>query len=182
MNLLFALPASDDCVDLLQAWKFWLLGAVVGALIAAAVYFIAPPPYRARASVNVDFHLEQAWPQNTDRAQFYYLDRETRKLEEIAFSDSVLDAVALQVNGVSVDQMRNGKLQLSQPASGAWHFFADDNDPKQAAALASAWARAFADQVRTEVIAASMSGLEPYITVNADQVQDIPARRLFSLS
>src|SRR5258707_14114052 len=169
MNFLFALPASDDFVDLLQAWKFWLLGAVVGALIGAAVYFIAPPPYRARASVNVDFHLEQAWPQNTDREQFYYLDRETRKLEEIAFSDAVLNVVASQVGGVSVDEMRNGKLQLSQPGNGGWHFFADDADPKRAAALASAWAQTFADQVRTEVVAAATSGLEPYISLDSEQ-------------
>ena len=125
MNFLFASPSSDDFIRLLKAWKFWLLGVVVGALIGAAIYYLALPPYRARASVNVDFHLEQAWPQDTDREQFYYLERETRKLEEIAWSDSVLNAVASQVNGVTVDQMRNGKLQLSQPANGGWHFFAD---------------------------------------------------------
>jgi capsular polysaccharide biosynthesis protein len=182
MNFLFTPPSSDDFIHLLKAWKFWLLGAVIGAVIGAAVYYLALPPYRARASVNVDFHLEQAWPQNTDREQFYYLDRETRKLEEIAMSDAVLNKVAAQVSGVSVDQMRNGKLQLSQPAVGGWHFFADDKDPKKADALASAWAQAFADQVKTEVVAASTSGLEPYITVNADQTQNIPTKRLFSVS
>ena len=182
MNFLFASPSSDDFIHLLKAWKFWLLGAVGGALIGAAIYYLALPPYRARASVNVDFHLEQAWPQDTDREQFYYLDRETRKLEEIAWSDAVLNTVASQVNGVTVHQMRNGKLQLSQPAVGGWHFFADDNDPKKAAALASAWAQAFANQVHTEVVAASTSGLEPYITVDADQTQNIPTKRLFSVS
>ncbi len=182
MNFLFAPPSSDDFVRLLKAWKFWLLGAVAGALVGAAVYYLALPPYRARASVNVDFHLEQAWPQNTDREQFYYLDRETRKLEEIAWSDAVLNAVASQVNGVTVAQLRSGKLQLSQPAVGGWHFFADDNDPNKADALASAWAQAFAVQVHAEVIASSTTGLEPYITVNADQIQNIPTRRLFSVS
>lgn len=182
MNFLFAPPSSDDFIRLLKAWKFWLLGAIVGALIGAAVYYLALPPYRARASVNVDFHLELAWPQNTDRQQFYYLEREARKLEEIAWSDAVLNSVASQVNGVTVDQMRNGKLQLSQPAVGGWHFFADDNDPTHADALASAWARAFAKEVHTEVVASATSGLEPYITVNADQVQNIPTKRLFSVS
>ena len=119
MNFLFASPSSDDFIHLLKAWKFWLLGAVVGALIGAAIYYLALPPYRARASVNVDFHLEQAWPQDTDREQFYYLERETRKLEEIAWSDAVLNQVASQVNGVTVDQMRNGKLQLINRASAA---------------------------------------------------------------
>ena len=182
MNFLFASPSSNDFIRLLKAWKFWLLGAIVGALIGAAIYYLALPPYRARASVNVDFHLELAWPQNSDREQFYYLERETRKLEEIAWSDAVLNSVASQVNGVTVDQMRNGKLQLSQPAVGGWHFFADDNDPTKADALASAWAQAFAKQVQTEVIASTTSGLEPYITVNADQVQNIPTKRLFSVS
>jgi len=182
MNFLFAPPSSDDFIRLLKAWKFWLLSAVAGALIGAAVYYFALPPYRARASVNVDFHLEQAWPQNTDREQFYYLERETRKLEEIAWSDGVLNVVASQVKGVTVDQMRGGKLQLSQPAVGGWHFFADDKDPKAAAALASAWAQAFAVQVHTEVIASSTSGLEPYITVNADQIENVPTRRLLSVS
>ena len=182
MNLLFAAPTPDDFVRLLKAWKFWLVGAVAGALIGAAVYFLALPPYRARASVNVDFHLEQAWPQNTDREQFYYLERETRKLEEIAWSDAVLNAVASQVNGVTVDQMRNGKLQLSQPGVGGWHFFADDNDPQKAGALASAWAQAFAGQVHAELIASVPGGLEPYITVDADQTRNLPTRRLFSVS
>ncbi len=182
MNFLFAPPSSDDFIHLLKAWKFWLLGALVGALIGAAIYYLALPPYRARASVNVDFHLEQAWPQDTDREQFYYLERETRKLEEIAWSDSVLNVVSSQVNGVTVDQMRNGKLQLSQPGVGGWHFFADDNDPKIADALASAWASAFANQVHTQVIASSTSGLEPFITVDADQTQNIPTKRLFSVS
>jgi hypothetical protein len=181
-NFLFAAPTSDDLIRLLRAWRFWVLGALAGALLGAAVYFMAPPPYRARASVNVDFHLDQAWPQNTDREQFYYLDRETRKLEEIAFSDSVLDPVAAQVSGVSLAEMRDGRLQLSQPGNGGWHFFADDADPRRAAGLASAWAQSFAAQVHSQVTASATSGLESFITVNADQVQDIPARRLFSLS
>ena len=33
MNFLFASPSSDDFIHLLKAWKFWLLGAVGGALI-----------------------------------------------------------------------------------------------------------------------------------------------------
>jgi len=68
------------------------------------------------------------------------LERETRKLEEIAVSDTVLNAVTAQISGTTVQQLRDQKLQLSQPGNGGWHFFADDRDPQRAGALASAWA------------------------------------------
>jgi len=181
MKLIFAPPSPDDLIRFLKAWRFWLLGALAGALIGAAVYYIAPPPYRARATVNVDFHLELAWPQNTDREQFYYLERETRKLEEIAVSDAVLNSVTSQVSGVTVQQLRDQKLQLSQPGNGGWHFFADDRDPGQAAALASVWAQAFAQNVQAQVAEPS-SGLEQYITATPTQVQSLTAHRAMSLS
>ncbi len=148
MKLILASPGPDDIIRLLRAWRFWLLGAVVGALLGAAVYYVVPPPFRARAIVNVDFHLEQAWPQNTDREQFYYLERETRKLEEIAMSDAVLDSVVTQVPGTTLQQLRAGDLSLSQPGNGGWHFYGESRDSKTAIAIASAWATAFSDQVR----------------------------------
>ena len=169
-------PTTDELTRLLKAWRFWLVGAMLGAFAGAAVYYVAPPPYRARATVNVDFHLEQAWPQNTDREQFYYLERETRKLEEIAQSDIVLMALTKADPGVTADQMRAGKIQLSQPGNGGWHFFADDRDPARAAVLASAWAQAFVDQVHHEVTSAG-GGLEPYITASAAQLDYLPAGR-----
>src|SRR3990172_6142052 len=105
MTWLFSPPSLDDLTRLLRAWRFWMLGALVGALLAAAIYFIAPPPYRARATVNVDFNLEQAWPQETDRRQFYYLEREARKLEEVAWSDAVMQSVADADGRVTVDEL-----------------------------------------------------------------------------
>jgi hypothetical protein len=172
MKLIFSPPSPDDLIRLLKAWRFWLLSALVGALFGAAAYFIAPPPHRARAVVLVDFHLEDAWPQNTDREQFYYLERETRKLEEIAFSDEVLNEVASQVDGVTVQQLRSVKLHLSQPGNGGWHFYADDADPHKAGDLASGWAAAFTAMVKLEISNPS-SSLEHFIT--ADLVQETPA-------
>ena len=181
MKLILAPPSSDDLIHLLKAWRFWLLGALVGALLGLAIYFVAPPPYRARATVDVDFHLEQAWPQNTDREQFYYLERETRKLQDIAFSDAVLNAVAARVHGATLEELRGGELRLSQPGNGGWHFYADDRDPRRAADLASAWAQAFVETVKAEVAKPS-SGLEQYITVLPAQTQNPPAQRRASMS
>src|SRR5512145_2876863 len=93
MHWLFSPPSLDDLIRLLKAWRFWSVGALIGGLLGTAVFYVAPPPYRAHAVVLVDFNLEQAWPQETDRQQFYYLERETRKLEEIAYSDAVMEVI-----------------------------------------------------------------------------------------
>lgn len=179
MNWLFAPPSTDDLIRLLKAWRFWVLGALVGALIGAAVYFIAPPPYRARATVLVDFNLEQAWPQETDRQQFYYLERETRKLEEIAWSDTVMQAVAAQAGQATVGELRAGKLLLSQPGEAGWHFYADDRDAERAATLASAWAEAFTAQVSA---GAQAETVNPYVQATLTQAADLPVERRASLS
>ena len=130
MNWLFSPPSLDDLIRLLKAWRFWVLGALTGALLGALFFYVAPPPYRARATVNVDFNLEEAWPEESDRQQFYYLERETRKLEEIAWSDAVMMSVA-ESSGMNISELRGGVLSLSQPAEGGWHFYADDRDAAQ---------------------------------------------------
>ena len=180
MNFLFSPPSLDDLTRLLKAWRFWLLAAVIGALLGAAVYSIVPPSYRARATVNVDFNLETAWPQETDRQQFYYLERETRKLEEIAWSDSVLQAVADADGEVTVRELRESKLQLSQPAEAGWHFFADDKDAKRAEMLAYAWADAFAKAVQANVSA--QDGLNAAIRIEVTQAGNLPKQRSLPLS
>ena len=179
MSALFSPPSLDDLIQLLKAWKFWVLGAVAGALIGAAIFFIAPPTYRARAVVNVDFNLEQAWPQDTDRQQFYYLERETRKLEEIALSDDVMEAVSSQT-GVPIEELRDRKLKLSQPAEAGWHFYAEDGNPEQARKLAGVWAQAFAEKVQMNV--ANSKGLNSFIQVDATQTENLPVGRSIPLS
>ena len=170
----------DDFIRLLKAWRFWSVGALIGALMGAVVYYIAPPPYRAHATVLVDFNLEQAWPEETDRQQFYYLERETRKLEEIALSDTVMEMIA-QANGdVTPQQLRNGKLLLSQPAEGGWHFYAEDKNPDRAAALASTWSQLFVEQVRLQTGIAE--GPNSFIEATRTQVAQVPRGRSISLS
>lgn len=176
---LFSPPSLNDLIRLLKAWRFWVLGAIVGALIGAAVYYVAPPPYRARATVTVDFNLEEAFPQDTDRQYFYYLERETRKLEDIAWSDEVMNQLSAEF-GIPVEELRGGKLELSQPAEGGWHFYTTDETVRQAVEIASTWARLFSDDVNAKV--SSSDGLNPFIRVTATQVEKLPSERSLPLS
>jgi hypothetical protein len=177
MNWIFSPPSLDDFTRLLKAWRFWVLGSLAGALLGTAIFYIAPPPYRARATVNVDFNLEEAWSQETDRQQFYYLERETRKLKEIAWSDDVMQVVADEY-GVDVSTLRDEKLSLSQPAEAGWHFYADDRDPARAEALASTWALAFTEQAGSDM--AEQVGLNSFVRVDAAQVEDLSVYRSVS--
>ena len=179
MNFLFSPPSLDDLVRLLKAWRFWVLGTLVGALLGAVIFYVTPPPYRARATVNVDFNLEEAWPEDVDRRQFYYLERETRKLEEIAWSDDVLQVVA-DANSLDVAALRDGVLSLSQPAEAGWHFYADDHDPTRAESIASTWALAFTEGAQGEL--AEQVGLNSFIRLDAAQVDDLPVYRRISQS
>jgi hypothetical protein len=180
MRWLFSPPSVDDLIRLLKAWRFWSVGALTGALLGAGLYYIAPPPYRAHATVLVDFNLEQAWPEETDRQQFYYLERETRKLKEIAWSDLVMGLI-VEANGeITAQELRNGKLSLSQPAEGGWHFYADDEDPERAAALVSSWSQVFVEQVRLQT--GMLNGPNSFIEATRTQTAQAPRDRSLSLS
>lgn len=160
MKTLLLPPSLDDFIRLLRAWRFWLLGALLGGLLGAIVYFIAPPEYRARATVTVSFNMEKAWPVDSDKELFYYLERESRKVEEVVWADSTLQQVADET-GFSVPQLRSGKLELTQPKDGAWHFYASDPQAAVAVKLASAWARAFDRQIR--------QGIENAVNLDANR-------------
>jgi capsular polysaccharide biosynthesis protein len=180
MKLLFSPPTLDDLIRLLKAWRFWSLGALIGALLGAAVYYIVPPPYRSHAVILVDFNLEQAWPEETDRQQFYYLERESRKLEEIAFSDVVMEAIVENNRNVTLQELRGGMLDLSQPAEGGWNFYVDDANSQRAASIASLWTQAFVTQVRART--AMAEDLNSFIEVTITQSAQTPAERSMPLS
>ena len=180
MHWLFSPPSIDDLIRLLKAWRFWSIGALVGALIGAGIYYVAPPPYRAHATVLVDFNLEQAWPQETDRQQFYYLERETRKLKEIAWSDPVMEMIVETNKDFTVQELHDDKLSLSQPAEGGWHFYADDTSPERSASLASTWAQVFVEQVRLQ--AGTAQGLNSLVEATQTQVAQLPRDRSISMS
>ena len=178
MKFLLTSPSLDDLIRLLKAWRFWVLGAMLGALLGAAIYFVVPPPFRAQATVNVDFNLEQAWPQDTDRQQFYYLERESRKLEEIAWSDDVMGQLSSKFS-IPVEDLHGSKLQLSQPAEAGWHFYADDKDSKTAASLASAWAEAFVTKTQAEIKAGNIN---EFVKLEATQSKNLSKERRVPLS
>ena len=142
---------EEPVAELLESWRLWLLGALIGALLAWGLYFIAPPDYRARATVVVDNNLEKAWKFFPDRQLFQFLQRETERLQELAWSDGVMQTVAASADGIDVEKLRQGILKLSQPSDGGWHFYADSSDKNAAQTLASTWARAFVDIARSAV-------------------------------
>lgn len=204
MANLFSPPTMDDLLRLLRAWRFWLMGALLGGLLGATVYFIAPPDYRAHATVVVSFNMEKAWPVNSDKELFYYLERESRKVWDVAWKDATLQQVADET-GFSILELRSGKLELSQPQDGGWHFYATDRQAAVAAKLASAWAGAFSAQIRQGIetavaldaarkslttnpgdlkLQASINELEakslaitPELQISLSQTKDLPSER-----
>jgi len=175
-KLLFKSPSYDSVIQLLNAWRVWVGGAVLGAILAGLLYLIARPPYRAQATVLVDQHVEQVIPQEqTDLQKFNYLQRETDKLWDIAWSDQTLARVSAQT-GISIAKLRDGRLHLSQPGDGGWHFLADAANPDSASTLASAWAGAFFDEVQSKPAAISS-----IVEVNFTQRQDLPVTHTVSL-
>lgn len=204
---LFASSSKDDLIQLLQAWRFWLLAGLLGALLGWVAYVLFPPQFRARATVVVDFNMEQAWPVDSDRELFYYLEREARKLEDVAWSDDVMTTVVNGVGGTTVEELRSDVLELSEPSDGGWHFYATDPDPARAEQLASTWANTFTDKTlqgidnavvldatrkaletnpKDETLLASVSELEaaslgvtPELQVSLQQEKDLkPVRRV----
>jgi hypothetical protein len=142
---------EDPIAEILEFWRLWLLGAMIGAILAWALYTVAPPDFRARATVVVDNNLEVAWQYFPDRQLFQFLRRETERLEQLAWSDEVMQVVASRVDGLGVEDLRTRVLQLSQPADGGWHFYADSADMNKAQTLASTWAQTFVEAVRAAV-------------------------------
>ncbi len=150
-DFLTAPEGPDPLGNIFAAWRLWLAGALLGALLGWGAYAAFPPPLRAQANVVVDHNIEEAWVYFPERRLFHFLERETRKLVAVAWSDAVLQRVAAAVPDTDVTELRSGTLLLSQPQDGEWRFWAEDRDGERAAALAAAWAEAFVLEARARV-------------------------------
>jgi hypothetical protein len=91
----------------------------------------------------------------------------------------VMEMIVEANKDVTVPELQNGKLTLSQPAEGGWHFYADDKDPERAAALASTWSRVFAQQVHFRK--GTTNGPNSFIEATQTQVAQSPRARSISL-
>lgn len=154
---------------------------LAGIILGAAVYFILPGDLQAKATVIVDMNVEENWAGSPDNEIFYFLDRETRKLEEFAWSDMVMSKVSVET-GISISQLRDEVLSLSQPKDGGWHFFARSADGDLAERAAASWAVAFTDGVNSELSGGKTFGLLENITVSTTQAENLPVERTGSLS
>ena len=128
---IFSAPTSDNFADALSAWRLLLVAALIGGLIGAAIYQLWTPPFRAMSKVIVDQNLEQALPAAPDREVFYFLERETQKLEELAWSDAVLEQVTLQVEGIKISDLRGGLLNFHSQVMVVGDFFGVNSSPER---------------------------------------------------
>lgn len=148
-------PSRENFASALSSWRLLLIACIIGGLIGAAIYQLWTPPYRAAARVVVDQNLEKALPAAPDREVFYFLERETQKLEALAWSDDVMGMVAKEIKGVTIAQLRGRLLQLSQPGDGGWQFYGIAQTPDKARQLARTWANIFTVKVQEAVLAAN---------------------------
>lgn len=180
-------PSANDLFGLLTAWRVWLAGAALGALLAAGLYLLALPPYRAQATVIVDHNVENVLgEERSDRDLNYYLQRETDKLVLLAYADATLSPVAA-LSVLPLDVLRQDVLTLSQPGDGGWHFYADAPTPEQARAWAAAWAASFVERARAESGRASTPDadnpavISPYLALELAQANGLPVQRAVPL-
>lgn len=180
-------PAPEDLLDVLTAWRVWVTGAALGAALAALLYFIAPPPYRAQSTVIVDHNVEMVLGQERpDRDLNYYLQRETDKLTLLAYADQTLRPVAT-LSGLPLDVLRRDALTLSQPGDGGWRFYADAPTAEQARAWAAAWTQSFvahaqaASQRASAPDADNPAVISPYLALHLSQADGLPAQRAVPL-
>lgn len=152
---LFEIPKFSTLSRILLSWKLLCIGFLAGGLIGAVICKLLPPIYRVSSVVVINQNLEKLFPDSPDREIFYFLERETNRLEELAFSDLVVQQVADQVPGFTIAQLRTSHLVLAHPSDGGWRMYGYAADPAQAKLLAVTWAKVFTTEVQRGVTIAT---------------------------
>ncbi len=152
---LFEIPKFSTLSRILLSWKLLCIGFLAGGLIGAVICKLLPPIYRASSVVVINQNLEKLFPDSPDREIFYFLERETNRLEELAFSDIVLQQVADENPGYTIANLRSKNLVLAQPSDGGWKMYGYADQPAQAKSLAVTWAKVFSTEVQRGVTIAT---------------------------
>ncbi len=141
---------------MLEQWLALIGIFLAGALLGYLVAMVLPRPYQAIAEVVVDHNVRRVLPTGSASQVAAYLNRETMRLEAIAYSDEVWQQVVRGMMGVgAADAMEVETLiqyaSLPHPQDGVWSFRVVMRDPEAAATLANLWAEAFVSKVQREV-------------------------------
>jgi capsular polysaccharide biosynthesis protein len=163
---------------LIQRWYLLVGVGLVGALLASFVVILAPKRYQAQAVVMVDQQVELAVPPLSPVDDTLYISRETVRLEELSYADSLWERVytLIEVSDFEAETTSIDALQelVSAPhyQDGAWYFTVEHSDPAFAAVLANAWAESFTDTVQGWIETAQE---ERSLQAQLEQISDLQA-------
>lgn len=144
----------DSILQIIPRW-YWLVAfGLGGALIGWLAAGLMPGHLRATTRVMVDHNIEIALAERGLEDVHRYLNQETLKLEELAYSDQVWDQVERDLVGSSWNgaipprEELQDQVLLPHPEDGVWSFVADGQDRERALALSESWASSFVSVVK----------------------------------
>jgi hypothetical protein len=138
----------NNLILVLQSWRLWLLGAILGAIGGGLIFQLTPPSFQAEAIVSIDHNLEQAWPFPMDKSEFVFIGRETHKLELVAWGDGIFISI-LTNNPKYLEE--DLALSIDKSQEGAWGFYATADNKQDAENIVNSWVLAFEEEVISRI-------------------------------
>ena len=137
------------------SWPDLMVGAgLLGAVAASLIVFLAPRKFQAQAVVMVDQQVELAVPPSSPLDDVLYVSRETVRLEELSYADTLweqvfssLEASEFEAELTDIESLQD-LVRAPHYQDGAWFFTATHSDPSFATAIANAWAESFTATVQ----------------------------------